>query len=116
MSLKTYAILMLTAWMIVHSINHVDAKEATFYSDDLIGRPMANTKPFRNDQLWCASNDYPLGTGLKVSWGDKVVYVEVTVRCDDKTDIDLTKFAFQFLAPLEIGRLKGVVIEEDKDD
>jgi len=94
-------------------MHKVEGAEATYYSDDLKGRPMANTKPYHPMDLTCASWDYPLGTELAVTYRGRTVYVLVTDRHDYKTDIDLARWPFSLLAPLEYGRIE-VTIKEVK--
>ncbi|MBT6047821.1 MAG: hypothetical protein HOG49_13510 [Candidatus Scalindua sp.] len=59
-----------------------------------------------------ASRDYPRGTKLKVSRGDKSVIVRVNDYVENpKVIIDLSSYAFQKLAPLSLGLIE-VEIEE----
>jgi rare lipoprotein A len=50
------------------------------YSDSLAGRKMANGKKYDLDALTVASNDWKLGTKLRLTYGEKSVVVTVTDR------------------------------------
>lgn len=82
---------------------------ASWYGKECAGRIMANGKPFDPDKMTCASWDYPLGTRLKVSHDGLSVYVIVTDRGPAKRlhrEIDLSRAAFECLAPLS----KGLIV------
>lgn len=100
--MKTLLLLLLSA--------HVcDAGIASWYGDELRGRPMANGRPFNPDALTCASWHYPLGTPLAVTGNGKTVLVTVTDRGPAKRlrrEIDLSRAAFRRLAPLKLGLIK----------
>ena len=89
--MKPYTILIILIIAILHQLNAI---EATYYSGELTGRPMANTDPYDPTGYTCASWDYDLGTVLCVRHQDKAVLVTVTDRHDYKTDIDLSWVAF----------------------
>jgi rare lipoprotein A len=84
----------------------------SWYGQECEGRPMANGKPFRAAALTCASWDYPLGTRLTVRRGTNVVSVLVTDRGPAKRlvaqgrRLDLSRAAFERLAPLSAGLIK----------
>ena len=105
-------LLLTTLIIILVATKNMQSKEATFYADKYIGRKMANGELFNQEKLTCASNDYPLGTLLHVEYKGKFTIVTVTDRIGYGTDIDLTKLAFEELAPLHIGRLKGIKIKK----
>jgi len=90
-------------------------EEATYYSGSLVGKLMANGKPYCAMSYTCASWDYPLGTILIVTHEQKSVRVLVTDRHDYKTDIDLSFAAFVKLAAWRQGRII-VTIKEEKDE
>lgn len=84
---------------------------ASWYGEELRGRPMANTKPFDPDKLTCAHWDHPLGTKLKVTniKNGKSVIVRVTDRGPAKRlnrIIDLSAAAFKHLAKPEVGLIR----------
>jgi len=81
---------------------------ASYYSDRYEGQTMANGKPFRQTAMTCATNDWPLGTKLRVRFNDRTVDVVVTDRMAPrfkKVRIDLTTSAFRRLSPLTPGLL-----------
>ena len=85
---------------------------ASYYSDQYEGRAMANGKAFRQDRLTCATNDWPLGTKLRVRYNERTVDVVVTDRMHprfSKVRIDLTTSAFRRLSPLTPGILPVAV-------
>lgn len=78
---------------------------ATFYSDRLIGRKMANGRPYRSGHAIAAHPSLKLGTKVKVTnikTGRSVV-VTITDRCN--CGIDLSKGAFGMIAPHRQGRV-----------
>lgn len=50
------------------------------YHDVFVGRCMANGAVYRHEGMTVASNDFRLGTKLRLSWGGRSVEVEVTDR------------------------------------
>src|SRR5437868_1428096 len=77
------------------SIGRVPALGATasWYGEDHRGRLMANGQRFNPDRLTCASWNYPFGTELRVTHGQRTVTVIVTDRgpaLDLHRDIDLS--------------------------
>lgn len=82
---------------------------ASWYGDELKGRPMANGQPFDPNRLTCASWFYPFGTRLRVEHGGRSVVVVVTDRGPAPElvrrgrIIDLSRAAFARLAPLGRG-------------
>jgi len=82
----------------------------TFYSDAHQGKIQANGELFDKEQLTCASYLYPIGTILTVKYEGKETDVEVTDRCDDKTEIDLSEYAFSCIADLDLGRIQVEVV------
>lgn len=83
---------------------------ASWYGDELRGRPMANGKPFNPSALTCASWRYPLGTRLRVSYGTRWVVVTVTDRGPNrrfkKRVIDLSHASFKRLADPKLGLIE----------
>ena len=81
----------------------------TWYGEAHEGKTMANGEPFCMDCLTCATYLWPLGTQLEVEYKGNKVFVEVTDRCDDKTEIDLSKEAFNAICDLDKGRIEVAV-------
>jgi len=84
------------------------AQTATFYHDKYEGRKTANGDIFHQDRMTCASNDYPIGTLLRIFHNGKSIDVRVNDRLKNGTKnvIDLTSFGFGLLADTSKGRLK----------
>ena len=81
---------------------------ASYYGPRYDGRPTASGQLYSHKGYTCASWDYPLGTKLRVSRGNK----SVTVICNDRgpakrllstRQLDLSQSSFQKLAPLQKG-------------
>lgn len=77
---------------------------ASFYGEELRGKPMANGEPFNPDHLTAASWFYPFGTKIRVVHQNRSVIVVITDRGPAKRlvrqgrIIDLSRAAFQTLA------------------
>ena len=77
---------------------------ASFYGEELRGKPMANGEPFNPDHLTAASWFYPFGTKIRVVHQSRSVVVVITDRGPAKRlvrqgrIIDLSRAAFQTLA------------------
>jgi len=84
---------------------------ATYYSDWYVGKPTASGDIYRHDRFTCASNDYPLGTILRIYYKKSWIDVRVNDRMEDDNVIDLSKVAFMILADTTVGRLRGIRIE-----
>ena len=82
----------------------------TWYGEKHDGNYMANNDKFDMTAYTCATYLYPLGTELVVKYGDKEVQVVVTDRCDELTDLDLSKASFAHIADLDTGRINAEVI------
>lgn len=79
---------------------------ASWYGEELRGRPTASGEPFNPDDMTCAMWDIPFGTIVTVSLGNKSVKVRVNDRGPAKRlgrKIDLSKAAFEKLTSLEAG-------------
>lgn len=79
---------------------------ASYYANHYDGHHMADGERFRQTDHTCASNDWPLGTRLRVSYGKSSVRVRVTDRMAHRFTgqrIDLSKSAFLALSPLAPG-------------
>jgi len=70
---------------------------------DLKGYRMANGHPFNPNKLTCAHRTLPMGSVLRVWYRGKFVKVTVTDRMPGKGKIDLSRSAFEVLAPLSTG-------------
>jgi rare lipoprotein A len=88
------------------SVDDVQAQTATYYHPSLAGRIKANGRPYRPGAMTAASNHYRLGTRLRVTnrRTGKSVVVTVTDRCGN-CSIDLSRAAFQRIAPIKQGRV-----------
>jgi rare lipoprotein A len=84
----------------------------TWYGDRERGKLMANGRPFNPDAMTAASWNYPLGTKLKLSYGNKSVVVEVTDRGGVRAFmqfgkvVDLSHAAFAKLEKPAVGTLR----------
>ena len=89
---------------------------ATWYGDSERGKRMANGHPFNPDALTAASWNYPLGSRLKVVYGNKSVLVEVTDRGGARAFmqlgkvVDLSRAAFASLENPAVGTLRVKII------
>src|SRR5258708_3000902 len=88
----------------------------SFYADSFVGLRTSNGQVFSQDALTCATNQYPLGTKLRLSTPDGQKSVVVTNN--DRPPawnqrIDLTKSAFTSLYPISsgIGTVKVEVVK-----
>ena len=88
--------------------SQITAQTATFYHDKYEGRKTANGDIFHQDGMTCASNDYPIGTLLRVFYNGKSIDVRVNDRLKNGTKnvIDLTSFGFGLLSDTSKGRIK----------
>lgn len=87
---------------------------ASWYGSECAGRLMANGKPFRPEALTCASYQFNLGDRLRVTANGRSVICVVSDRGPARhlgREIDLSKAAFECLAPLGAG-LVTVKIEK----
>lgn len=82
---------------------------ASFYGKEHRGRPMANGAPFDPEAMTAAGWDWPLGTRLLVTHGERSVVVLLTDRGPARKlrargrVLDLSRAAFARLAPLSAG-------------
>jgi len=77
---------------------------ATWYGPGFHGQVMANGEVFdMHDPAVAASNQWPLGTRLKVSHRGRTVEVVVKDRGAFGHELDLSRAAFETLAPLGRG-------------
>jgi rare lipoprotein A len=82
------------------------AQTATYYHPSLAGRTKANGRAYNPNAMTAASNNYRLGTRVRVTnrRTGKSVVVTITDRCGN-CSIDLSRAAFQRIAPLKQGRV-----------
>lgn len=94
------------------------ATTASFYADKFNGRRTANGEVFQNSHMTCASNQYKFGTELRVTnpKNGKSVVCRVNDRIGKSGRIDLTKSAFQKIAPLSAGIVKVQIEPINKDE
>lgn len=109
------AAIALATWLVVDSPPAADAVvgRASWYGEAYRGRTMANGKPFDPDRLTCAARQWPVGSSLLVTHGDKSVVVRVTdfgpsARFPDRI-IDLSHAAFEQLANPVVGLIDVTV-------
>lgn len=80
-----------------------NSMSATFYSNKLAGRRMANGTIYKPSSNTIATNNYKLGTRLKVCYKGRCVIGVVRDRCS--CSIDLSSGLFSQLASLKKGRI-----------
>jgi rare lipoprotein A len=89
--------------------------KASWYGEELRGRPMANGKPFDPDRLTCASWHWPLGARLRVTHGQRSIVVTVTDRGPNKRFpdriVDLSRGAFAHLAHPDVGLIEVTAVQ-----
>lgn len=93
------------------SAEKVYSQSATYYHPSLVGRIKANGRPYNPNAMTAASNNYRLGTRVKVTnrKTGKSVVVTITDRCGN-CSIDLSRAAFQQIANLKQGRVPVRVV------
>lgn len=84
---------------------------ATYYHPSLRGLPMANGMPYDPSAMTAASNTWPLGTLLRVTYQESII-VEVTDRGAFRHALDLSSGAFRTLAGNLAPGVIRVTIEE----
>jgi rare lipoprotein A len=82
------------------------AQSATYYHPSLAGRTKSNGQPYNPNAMTAASTSYRLGQRVRVTnrRTGKSVTVTITDRCGN-CSIDLSRAAFQRIAPLKQGRV-----------
>jgi rare lipoprotein A len=100
------AILLVSGW-------HVRFyNRATWYGERQRGKLMANGRPFNPDALTAASWNYPLGSKLRLAYGNHSVVVEVTDRGGARAHlqfgkvVDLSHAAFAMLEKPLVGSIR----------
>lgn len=101
-----YLLAFLTTLFVTATPMSVYAQSATYYHPSLAGRTKANGQPYNPNALTAASNNYRLGTKVRVTnrRTGKSVVVTITDRCGN-CSIDLSTAAFRQIAPLKQGRV-----------
>ncbi|MFM1843813.1 MAG: rare lipoprotein [Cyanobacteriota bacterium] len=81
------------------------AQSATFYSNNFVGRKMANGQTYHHGKYVAAHPSLPLGSRVKVTnrRTGKSVIVTISDRCN--CSIDLSRSAFQAIASPKKGRV-----------
>lgn len=84
----------------------------SWYGDAYRGKLTANGERFNPDEFTCASRHYPLGSWLRVSANGKTIFVRVNDRISKRYAhrLDLSRAAFEALAPLTRGLLDATVV------
>lgn len=97
--------IILTLYLTILPTQGVNATNvtATYYSDRLQGRKMANGQKFSQSSNTIATNKYRLGSRVKVCYKGRCVTGVVRDRCN--CAIDLSKSLFTQLAPLKKGKI-----------
>ena len=104
--------MMLAAILLVCGWHACIYDRATWYGERERGKLMANGRRFNPDALTAASWNYPLGSRLKVVYGNKNVVVEVTDRGGARAFlqfgkvVDLSHAAFERLARPSVGSIR----------
>jgi rare lipoprotein A len=110
--------LLLAAVLLVCGWHACFYDRATWYGDAERGKPMANGHPFNPDALTAASWNYPLGSKIKVVYGNKSVVVEVTDKGGARAFmqfgkvVDLSHAAFGKLEKPAVGTIRVKIIRE----
>jgi rare lipoprotein A len=107
---QIFAILFLL--LLIVAVCRGDSGVASWYGSECAGRPMANGQPFNPTRLTCAAWNWPLGTRLRVTVGQKSVVVLLTDRGPARRLhrlIDLSEAAFKQLADTRLGLLRVTV-------
>lgn len=84
------------------------------YSDYFVGRTMANGKKFYQHLQTCATNDWPLGTKLRITFKGKAITVTVSDRMHRRFDgrrVDLPRGVWRKLESKPDGLHRGAVVE-----
>jgi rare lipoprotein A len=108
-TIKILAILGMIAFLALPFM--ASCQTATYYADSYEGKPTKSGDIFYQWKMTCASNNYPFGTILRVSYKAKFVDVRVNDRMRDYNVIDLSKSAFMMLADTGVGRLRKIKIK-----
>lgn len=85
------------------------------YHDMFVGREMSNGRAYSHGAATVASNDFPLGTELRLSYGGRSLKVEVTDRMAERftgSRIDASRSVWGYLTKGAPPGLRKVKIEE----
>lgn len=109
-TLLAYIALLLPSYEVKETVY----RTASVYSDYYEGRRTASGDVFSQDGMTCASNDFPLGTRLRLEHGSNVVWVTVNDRMARRFDgkrIDLARKPWLMLEEKADGLHHGVKVE-----
>ena len=90
-------------FLLPSNLAFANTMSATYYSNSLAGRRMANGGIYKPGSNTIATNQFKLGTTLKVCHKSRCVVGVVRDRCN--CSIDLSKSLFGQLAPHRKGRI-----------
>ena len=106
-------IVIATAWLLTLFSRPAHAEIASWYGDELAGRPMANGEPFDPRAMTCASREHPVGAILLLTGDGGTTWCEVNdygPAAWTGRDIDLSEQVFSLIADLKVGVI-GVSVE-----
>ncbi len=89
-------------------------RTASVYSDKYVGRRTASGEIFSQDKMTAASNDFPLGSKVELSYNGRKITVKINDRMAKKFTgkrIDLSRRAFRALQNKPDGLHKGVIVK-----
>lgn len=112
--MKKFLLFILIITLLIAAEERIIFNKASYYNNKFIGRTMANGELFSQHKLICASNNYKLGTKLKITniKNDSSVIVIVSDRtAKGNNRIDLSKKAFSLLDNIKEGII-NIKIEE----
>lgn len=103
---KSFFVALLLVAELFSSSGPALSQSATYYHPSLAGRTKANGRPYNPNAMTAASNNYWLGTKVKVTnrRNGKSVVVKITDRCGN-CSIDLSYAAFGCIAKHSQGRV-----------
>ena len=99
---------------------HGISGHASFYGEEYRGRITASGAPFDPDAMTAASWDFPLGSRVRVTHGERAIVVTITDRGPSRRlreqgrVLDLSEAAFARLAPVSVGVIGVSVALDDK--
>lgn len=105
---------MTTATMLLLALASPHVRDASVYSDSCEGKKTANGEVFTQQDMTAASNDFPLGTKVKVTHRDKSVIVRINDRMHRRFTgkrIDLARKPWRMLEAKPDGLHRNVTVE-----
>lgn len=113
---KAIVLILISVGLISMKAHNVELYDASYYHDKYHGRKTASGEIFDQNKKTAASNNYPLGTMVRVTNTNngKTVIVKINDRMHPNYShrIDLSKRAFKDLASLNKGIIKQVQVEK----